>query len=98
MKEFKHRSEERMIQVIDDWYPCHEGGFVKLRISQYFYKEYYCILSAWGADDYGVEMKYSSAYPEYVDAMYDRWHKYIFERVPNGIDKEWFFEHGFYPV
>ena len=98
MKEFKRKREERMVKVTDDWYPCYDGGLVKLSILQNFFKEYYCIISVWGADDYGLEMQYSSAYPECVDAMYERWKKYIFDRVPDNVDKEWFFEHGFYPA
>ena len=98
MKEFKNKREDRMVKVIDDWHPCHDGGCVKLSIIQLFYKDYYCKVCAWGADDTGVEMEYHSPFPEYVDAMYERWKKYIFDRVPDGITREWFYEHGFYPA
>lgn len=98
MKKWKNRSETHMVKVTDDWHPCFEGGYVRLKISQQFFREYYCVISAWGADDTGVEMQFSSAYPEYVDAIYDRWKKYIFDRVPDGVTREWFYEHGFYPA
>lgn len=98
MKEWKNRSEQRMIPVTDDWHPNFEGNMVRLRIVQYFFKEYICIISAWGNDDYGMEMQYSSPYPECTDAMYERWKKYIFDRVPDHVNKEWFLEHGFYPA
>lgn len=98
MKEFKRKREERMVKVTDDWNPCYDDGMVKLSISQNFFQEYYCIISVWGMDDTGMEMQYSSPYPECVDAMYERWKKYIFDRVPDNVNKEWFLEHGFYPA
>lgn len=98
MKEWKNRSEQRMIPVTDDWYPNFEGNKIRLKIVQYVFREYICIISAWGMDDYGLEMQFSSCYPEYVDAMYDRWKEYIFDRVPDHVNKEWFLEHGFYPA
>ena len=44
--DFKQREETRMVKVKDDWYPCFEGGYVRLKIAQYFFKEHYCIISA----------------------------------------------------
>ena len=93
--DFKQREETRMVKVKDDWYPCFEGGYVRLKIGQYFFKDHYCIISAWGEDDTGVEMMYSHHAKEAVDAVYDRWKKYIFDRVPDGVTREWFYEHGF---
>lgn len=98
MKEFKKRKEQRMLPVTDDWHPCYEGGLVSLTIQQFFYKYYECIISVWGADDTGMEMRYSSAYPEMVDFIYNIWKEFIFDRVPDHVNMEWFYEHGFYPA
>lgn len=94
--DFKQREETRMVKVTDDWYPCFEGGYARLKIGQYFFKDHYCLISAWGADDTGVEMMFSHHDKEYVDSIYNRWKEYIFDRVPDGITREWFYEHGFH--
>ena len=93
--DFRQREETRMVKVKDDWYPCFEGGYVCLRIAQHFFNEHYCKISAFGADDTGVEMEFSYPTKGAVDAVYDRWKKYIFDRVPDGVTREWFYEHGF---
>ena len=51
---------------------------------------------AWGADDTGVEIEYTSRELAMVNGMYDHWKKYIYDKVPNGVNRTWFFEHGFY--
>ena len=94
--DFNQRSEHRLVRVTDDWYPCFEGGYVLLHISQHFFKEHYVKITAWGADDTGVEMEFTSHSKDAVDSIYDHWKEYIFDRVPDGVDREWFYEHGFY--
>lgn len=94
--DFHQRREQRLVRVTDDWYPCYDGGYVCLSISQYYFKEHYVKISACGADDTCVEMEFSYHFKEAVDSMYDHWKRYIFDRVPDGITREWFYEHGFY--
>ncbi len=56
------------------------------------------VLSAWGADDMGVEMQHSFDMVELADARYNHWKKYIFDRITDGVSEECFFEHGFVPA
>jgi len=96
MEIFDYKRETRKIFVKDDWYPCYSGGYVVLSIVQtHFQEDYWCKVSAWGADDTGVELEYHGS-PTAVKGMYEHWKKYIYNRVPDGITREWFFEHGFY--
>ena len=87
--------KERYITVIDDWYPCYEGNKIKLILSLNSFKDnYYVKFAAWGADDTAYEVEFD--YDNYEDAN----EKYnflipIFEIIPDGINKEWFINHGF---
>ena len=94
--------ESRMITVTDDWYPCYPGNQVVLTITARRHlgheDAYYARMSVWGADDTGIEMVYEAyTSPVMAYSIYERWKKYIFDRVPDGVDMEWFYEHGFYP-
>jgi hypothetical protein len=97
-----YRKESRMIEVTDDWYPCHDGNKVQLSILLQEYKlskskppTYNVKVMAWGADDTGMELEYETTFLELATSRYNTWKHYIYNRVPNGIDKEWFYEHGF---
>ena len=94
--------EMRMVTVTDDWFPCYSDNQVNVTIcvSRGFeHKDtYYVRISAWGADDTGVEMHYQAGkYCETAYAIYRHWKEYIFDRIPDGVDMKWFYEHGFYP-
>ena len=87
-------TRERMVSVVDDWYPCFEGNKVKLRLKLCYFKGYYVKLSAGGADDTGVEIGYDAV--DLLDAV----HQFgvlsdVFDSVPDGCDRQWFFDHGF---
>lgn len=89
--------EYRMITVTDDWYGCYENnqicvgaGLIKLG------KTYHVTLSAHGNDDFGVCMKFSSESYEQAYHIYSHWKKFIYDRIPDGVNVEWFYEHGFY--
>ena len=93
--------EVKFVQVTDDWGPCFYGNTVQVKLRKVCPMDggpTYVVLSAWGADDVGVEMSYASEMTELVDARYDHWEKYIFNRIVDGVSKEWFFEHGFVPA
>lgn len=88
---------ERMVTVTDDWHPCFDGNKVRLRLGLYFFKNYYVKLSAWGADDTGVEIEHTCQ--DYSDAV----HKFailssVFDYIPDEIDRAWFLDHGFVPA
>jgi len=85
---------ERFITVEDDWYPCYEGNRIKLRLTLIAYGKYYVKIAAWGADDTAYEQEFE--YYNYEEAC-DKYNSLIpfFETIPNGINKEWFIDHGF---
>jgi hypothetical protein len=88
------KKTERMVSVTDDWHPCYPGNQVRLKLSLNYYHGYYVILSAWGMDDLGVIIEktadnYAEALGQYV-ALEDLYHS-----VPDGVDRRWFFQHGF---
>ena len=90
--------ESRMVTVTDDWCPCFPDNQVCLSIRAYkgCGRTYYVRVSAFGADDMGVALYYTSSSPEYVYGLYKHWKQWIYDRVPDGVDVGWFYEHGFW--
>lgn len=102
----EHKEESRMVKVVDDWCPNYPGDEVELAIVFHEMAEYsgqrrpyYLVrIRAWGYDDFGVELDYVTQSCECGYGRYNFWKKYIFDRVPDGVDKQWFYEHGFAPA
>ena len=95
-----HKHEIKRITVTDNWFPCFEGNQVIVHIHVYKFDddvEYNVLISAHGADDFGVELRYRSAYKTSALSVYDFWKMHIFDKIPNGITVMWFYEHGFIP-
>lgn len=88
----------RDVVVTDDWYPCFPDNKVHVYISacKGSGKEYMVRIGVFGADDFGIAMMYRSKYPEEIYGLYNHWKKWIFDRVPDGVDVGWFYEHGFW--
>lgn len=87
----------RDVIVTDDWYPCFDGNKAGIALSlNKSGKNYTVIFSAYGADDFGMVMKFNSSSCECAHDVYQHWKKYIYDRVPDGVNVEWFYEHGFY--
>ena len=86
-----------MITVTDNWYPCFEDNQVCASLSLHKSgKEYAVLFSVFGADDFGVCMKFRSTSCEQSHYVYRSWKRFILDRIPDGVDVEWFYEHGFY--
>ena len=92
-----HFSEHRYVEVTDDWYPCIDGNKISVNLhtckTGKIFRVYF---SVWGGDDFYVVNKYESTSPEQAYSIFKLWKEYIFDRIPDGITVEWFFEHGFY--
>lgn len=99
------KEETRMIEVTDNWYPCFDGNKIELKIylhwgskRQHYPESGIVKIIAMGADDTYVEMEYTSD-GEYslhrLEDRYSHWKRHIFDKVPNGVNKKWFYEHGF---
>ena len=92
---------DRMVTVTDDWHPNYEGNKVKLSIFLSYMNKpdfHTCFvrMCVWGADDDGMEIDYTGIDYDDLKWHYDLWKKNIFDKVPDGVNKEWFYEHGFY--
>ena len=89
----------RMVRVTDDWNPCFEGNTVQMTLKRSaFAGAHICKLSVWGADDKGVELEFRTTNELLAIDVYELWKTHIFDKVPDGVDKIWFFEHGFLPA
>lgn len=89
----------KMVQVTDDWSLCFENNCVMMTLKRFCYAgAHICRLSVWGADDKGVELEYRTENELLAIDVYNLWKEHIFDKVPNGVDKIWFYEHGFLPA
>ena len=90
-------TRERMVLVTDNWYPCFDGNKVRLKLKLCYFKGYYIKLSAWGADDTGVEIEYKALdLPDAVKQF--KVLSDVFDSVPDGCNRQWFYDHGFVPA
>lgn len=92
-----HEKKQRMITVTDNWHPCFDENKVRLTLSLNFFRNYYVKLSAWGADDTGVEIEYDTS--DYDDAVahFATLEKF-YESIPDGVNRRWFLRNGFLPA
>lgn len=79
----------KFVKVDDDWYPNFDGNKVIVTLTLF---GGYVKFNAWGMDDTGVEMEY----PVHSKVVFNTWKKYIYDKMPEVVNKKWFFEHGFY--
>lgn len=87
--------KQRYITVTDDWYPCYEGNKVRLRLSlSSFLDKYYVKLAAWGADDTAYEQEFEYTDKAQAKRQYDEL-TFVYNSIPDGIDKDWFIDRGF---
>lgn len=89
--------ECRWITVTDDWHSCFVDNTIGVSLHMFVSgKEYRVIFSAFGNDDFGVCMKFNSTSCEQAHSIFKHWKRFIFDRIPDGVNVEWFYEHGFY--
>lgn len=93
-------SAHKYIEVKDDWYPCFNGNKIVVTL-QCFYlsstKSYTVLISAHGKDDYSVQLRHEAPNEKAALDLFCLWKKHIFDRIPDRITVEWFYEHGFIP-
>lgn len=91
--------ETKMITVTDKsyvWSPCYPNNQVKVGISANCVRDkFYIKVNAWGADDFGVEIEYNCYNEKHLIEMYNHFKYYIYDKITNGVNLEWFYEHGF---
>ena len=91
--------ESRMVKVTDDWFPNFPEDKIVLNINVRMGthdKQARVNMTARGNDDDYVALRSEPMSPNYAINLYKHWKEYVFDRVPDGCDHEWFFEHGFY--
>ena len=105
------KEEKRMVKVTDDWYPCFNENEIELKMFIYYnelngcdefgepYEDYTGMVKviASGGDDFAMELAYTlpSKFYDNLIMVYETWKKHVYDKVPNNIDKQWFYEHGF---
>ena len=95
MKDNYNFIKYRMITVTDDWHPCFSNNQVRVSLSMFnILDRHYCLLNAWGADDFGVEKSFLCGSKKENEAKFVELEK-EYNAIPNVADKNWFFENGF---
>lgn len=92
---------DKMIKTTDDWHPCFNGNKIKVSIFIQYNTNlnyHFVRMCAWGNDDFGLELDYHSSCYESLLYVYTLWKENIFDKIPNIVNKQWFYEHGFYPA
>lgn len=93
--------EDRMVKVIDNWCGNYEGDTIQLsiyiRTPLNKNDPFKVIVMAAGNDDFWLTLQYRTSSSGDAVLIFNRWKEFIYDRVPDGCDKEWFFEHGFLP-
>ena len=82
---------ESFVEVDDNWCSNYPGNTVKVTLTLFGGYVKFCV---WGADDHGVEMEC----PVASESVWMHWKEYIYDRIPDVVNMEWFFERGFYPA
>lgn len=82
---------ETFVRVNDDWYPNLPDDMVKVTLTMFGGYVKFC---AWGADDHGVEMEC----PCSSHIVWTLWKDHIFDKIPEVVNMDWFFDRGFYPA
>lgn len=92
-------SESRFVKVTDNWCGNYKGNTIELSISIFpvFNKkdEYIVSILASGNDNTYMALRCTDYSCKYAVHTYNTWKKYIYDKVPDGCNIEWFLEHGF---
>lgn len=99
MQGLNQKRIDKMVVVTDNWYPCFDGNKVKVSLFISNLDKTNCHfvrICAWGNDDFGVEMDYEDKNYNNLVAKYNEWKENIFDKASNGVNKDWFFNQGFY--
>lgn len=105
-----YKEESKMVKVTDDWYPNFDDNQIMVSIRTMYHDDipandecpYDIPAGGWvkvfacGADDTGVELERSGKFSQrYFEYIYHFWKEHIFDKIPDGINRQWFYEHGF---
>lgn len=86
---------ERIIAVTDDWHPCYPNNQINLMLSLNHYNNlYYTRLSAWGNDDFGLELYFESQSEKEAEKKYKEFYE-LYCNIPDGVNQNYFYKLGF---
>ena len=95
----KYAKETKLIAVTDEawkWTVLYPDNKVQVSISaNHIGDSLYIKLNAWGMDDFGVEIEHTCHSVEHLMEMYEHFKHYIYDKIMDGVDLNWFYEHGF---
>ena len=90
----------RMVKVKDNWYPCINDNEIAVTIQWFHFDDeetYTVLISAHGNDDFGVELRHIAHSESGATSIFEFWTEHIYDKIPDGITVQWFYEHGFLP-
>lgn len=92
-------SETKFITTSDGdevWHPCYPDNKIEISISISWFDHYYVKVAAWGADDFGVELVFENcSSKEHAEDIYNHYKTHIYDKIPDDVSLDWFYEHGF---
>lgn len=93
------KKESKFVTVTDAqyiWGPCYPNNQVEVSICiTFFNNRHYGKIVASGMDDFGVEIEFTAYDREHLFGLYDHFKYYIYDKIIDGVNLEWFYEHGF---
>lgn len=93
------KKESKFVTVTDPqyiWGPCYPNNQVEVSICiMFFNNRHYGKIVARGMDDFGVEIEFTAYGREYLLGLYNHFKYYIYDKIADGVNLEWFYEHGF---
>ena len=84
----------------ENWHPCYDGNKIIVSITMgkdlYHPDVYFVSMTACGADDYFLvgNRNLSGTHKEMMKA-YTQLKKDVFDKIPQSVTKQWFFDNGF---
>ena len=87
----------------ENWHPCYDGNKIIVSMTMGKYLDhsgiYYISITAEGADDYFLvgNRNLSGTHKEMITA-YAHLKKDMFDKIPQPVTKQWFFDNGFIEV
>jgi hypothetical protein len=97
---FNQKRIDKFITVTDDWHSCYDGNKIKVSLFLTYMPEMefnFVRIMAWGQHEFGLTLDYENDNYNALLEKYEEVKNELYNIIPDGIDKEWFYERGFKP-